>query len=97
MMQVGVGPSKAGMLLAFVLRAFTNFRVLSGLACAVVAAVAWTIALSRSDLSFAYPFMGLAIVLTLALSAVLLREHVTMWRWLGVLVVCVGLWIAARG
>jgi len=78
-------------------RAFTNPQVVGGLACAVVAAVCWMMALSRLNLSLAYPFMGLAIVLVLAMSPLLLGESVPALRWVGVLVVCLGLWLAAAG
>jgi uncharacterized membrane protein len=40
--------------------------------------------------------MGLAIVLVLALTPLVFGERVPLTRWLGVLVVCVGLWIASR-
>ena len=85
-----------GVMLHLVGRALTNWQVLGGLACAGVAAICWMLALSRLDLSLAYPFMGLAIVLVLAISPVILREQVSLMRWLGVLAVCLGLWLAAR-
>lgn len=53
-------------------------------------------ALSKCDLSFAYPFMALAIVLVLLLTPALFGEHVTAKQWLGVALVCAGLWIASR-
>lgn len=81
---------------AFVLQAFTRVPVLAGLCCSLLAAVTWVIALARAPLSFAYPFMSLAPVLTLALCGPLLQENVPWHRWLGVLLVCVGLVIAAR-
>ncbi len=96
MIEVGRGPTQAALLPQFVWRALTNLKVISGLACAVAAAVAWMIALSRTDLSLAYPFMGLAIVLVLALSPLLFGERVPVTRWLGALIVCVGLWVAAH-
>jgi multidrug transporter EmrE-like cation transporter len=96
MVEVGRSPAQAVLLPRFVLQALTNLKVIGGLACAVAAALAWMVALSRSDLSFAYPFMGLAIVLVLALSPLVFGERIPITRWLGVLVVCAGLWIAAR-
>ena len=95
-LEVGTSPTQVVMLPQFIWRALTNWKVLLGLACAVAAALSWIVAISRSDLSFAYPFMGLAIVLVLALSPWLLGETVPWTRWIGVLVVCLGLWLAAR-
>jgi len=83
--------------LAFFGRAATNLCILLGLASAVLAAGCWMGALAHADLSFAYPFMGLAIVLVLALSPLAFGEPVPTARWIGVLVVCAGLVIASRG
>jgi len=96
MLGVGGSPTQVAMLPQFIWRALTNLRVLFGLACAVAAALSWIVAISRSDLSFAYPFMGLAIVLVLALSGVLFGETVPITRWLGVVIVCLGLVVTAR-
>jgi uncharacterized membrane protein len=92
-MQVGSQTDSTAQL---VLRVLLNFKIVAGLACAVLAALSWMVALSRTDLSYAYPFMGLAIVLVLALTPMVLGERIPVCRWIGVLVVCVGLWIASR-
>ncbi len=81
---------------SLMLRALVCPWVILGLIAAVAAAAAWTVAISRCDLSFAYPFMGLAIVLVLLLTPLVFHEHVPLSRWIGVAVVCVGLWIASR-
>jgi drug/metabolite transporter (DMT)-like permease len=97
MLRVGASPTQMASWPQFLLRTLTNPGIVAGLACAVLAAVSWMVALSRSELSFAYPFMTLAIVLVLALSGLLFGERVSLVRWLGVAVVCLGLVIAARG
>jgi len=94
-LEIGTSPSHLALLPRFIWRVFTNLYVLIGLVCAVCAAVAWAVAVSRVYLSIAYPFMGLAIVLVLAFSGVMFGEVVSMGRWLGVLIVCVGLMVAA--
>ena len=92
---VTVGSMPAGdPIVRYVWHTLTNVSVMAGLACAVIAALTWMMALSKSALSFAYPFMGLAIVLVLALSPLLFGEKVPLVRWLGVLVVSAGLWLS---
>ena len=81
---------------AFLLDALTNIRIILGLASAVIAALTWIGAVSLSDISFAYPFMSLAIVLVLILSPIILGESVPVARWLGIALVCLGLLITAR-
>ncbi len=97
MLDVGASPAQFAMLPQFIWRAFTNLYVLAGFLCALLAAVSWIVAISRLDLSVAYPFLGLGIVLVLALSGIVFGEAVPGNRWLGVIIVCVGLIVAARG
>lgn len=96
MTQIGKAPADAGQLPLFFLKAIFKPANFLGLSSAVLAALCWMGALSRCDLSFAYPFMALAIVLVLALTPALFGEHVSAKQWIGVGIVCVGLWIASR-
>jgi multidrug transporter EmrE-like cation transporter len=95
--QVGSFPAALDGAPTFLLRALTNPGILLGLASAAIAAIAWIGAVSLTDISFAYPFMGLAIVLVLVLAPLVFGETVSLWRWLGVALVCLGITIAARG
>lgn len=54
-----------------------------GLAC-------WLIALVELDVSRAYPILSSSFVLTSILSALILEEHVTGYRWLGVGLISIG-------
>jgi multidrug transporter EmrE-like cation transporter len=93
---LGVIPTQAHEILPFIVRAYQNWKVIAGLAAAVLASVFWLGAVSRSNISFAYPFMGLAIVSVLVLSPLVFGESVPWTRWLGVGIVCLGIWIAAQ-
>lgn len=75
---------------------FLQPAVLAGLACAVIAALAWFPALMRLPISIAYPFMALPIVLVLLLAPLVFGERVTLYQWIGVFVVSFGLWLGAR-
>ncbi len=96
MLEVGKLPADLDALPEFFLRAFTNLKVVGGLAMAFMAASSWIGAVSMSDISFAYPFMSLTIVMVLALSGMLFGESVPTIRWIGVLIVCIGIFIASR-
>ena len=96
MVELGEAPND-GTLLGFVVLAFLNWKVIAGLGAAVLAAVSWMLALSKVDISFAYPFMASAIVFVLALSPYMFGEVVPWNRWAGVVLVCVGLIVAAQG
>lgn len=96
MLGVGKSPSELASMPGFVLSALTNPRVVLGLGCAVVAALTWIIAISRSDLSFAYPFMALGVVLVLLFSGIVFKETISLNRWIGVAIVCLGIVVASR-
>jgi multidrug transporter EmrE-like cation transporter len=96
MTQVGRAPNDIGQMPAFILRALFHPGSFFGLVFAFLAAFSWMAALSRCDLSFAYPFMSLAIVLVLTLTPWVFGEDVSARQWVGVSIVCVGLWIASR-
>ena len=61
---------------------------------AVLAYLASTIfyfyALSRTHLSWAYSIGGLSYIFTVLLAAFVLMEHVPLLRWLGVIVITIG-------
>lgn len=96
MLEIGTSPNSLDLLPQFVVRIFTNVWFIIGMAAAVLAALSWSFALSRSNLSFAYPFMASAIVLVLVFSGLLFKEQIPINRWLGVAVVCIGIFLASR-
>jgi len=99
-----VGMNKVGQLSASHLNQFGetlittlfNPYVFMGLFLYFVAALIWLIVLSRVDLSFAYPMMGLSYVMILIISGLALGEYVSFQRWLGALIICVGVFLIAR-
>jgi drug/metabolite transporter (DMT)-like permease len=82
--------------LAMVLRVLTNPLVAFGLGLYVLGAVAWLTVLSKVPLSFAYPILALGYAITPMLAWVLLGESVPSIRWVGVLVICVGVFFVSR-
>ncbi|MDQ3620347.1 MAG: hypothetical protein M3391_09505 [Actinomycetota bacterium] len=56
-----------------------------------VSAIFWLVVLSRVPLSVAYPFVGLSYILIVAFSRFVLDEGVPLLRWVGVIVVAVGI------
>jgi drug/metabolite transporter (DMT)-like permease len=74
----------------------TNPFVIIGLIIYVGGTVFWLTALSRVDLSYAYPFASLSYVVMLAASWLLFGENITSLRLLGTLVICVGVFLISR-
>jgi len=71
--------------------------IFSGFAAAFLASLAWMAAMTKFDLSHAYPFMSLNFVVVLLLSAWLLGEPLTISKTLGIALIVLGTVVAARG
>lgn len=71
--------------------------IFSGFAAAFLASLAWMAAMTKFDLSHAYPFMSLNFVVVLFLSVWLLGEPLTLSKALGIAMIVVGTVVAARG
>jgi len=74
----------------------TNLNVFFGLAIYLVGTVFWLAALSRVDLSFAYPFASFNYVVMLAASWMMFGEQITLNRLLGTLVIGIGVLLISR-
>lgn len=81
----------------FLLRLLLNPWIIGGLFAGFLAFLCWMAAMTKFELSYAYPFMSLAFVLVLRSSALLFHETVTMPKMLGILLIMAGIIIAGRG
>ncbi len=71
-------------------RALTNWALGVGVLCIAMAFVLFVALLSWTDLSFALPATALASAVNTVGARVLLNERVTVGRWAGTLLICVG-------
>ena len=78
------------------LRIFREPVVWGGLALFGISALFWMVALSRTSLSFAYPFAALTYVMILVFDWLVLREPVVALRWAGVAFIIAGLVLVSR-
>ncbi len=76
-----------------VVRALKEPRLWVGLILFGVSAVFWLVVLSRVRLSVAYPFVGVSYILIVAFARFVHNEHVPPLRWLGVVVIAIGITI----
>lgn len=81
----------------FLLLLLLDPAILSGFVAAFLAGLAWMAAVSKFDLSYAYPFLSLNFVLVLLLSAWLLGEPLTWQRAAGVALIVFGTILASQG
>jgi drug/metabolite transporter (DMT)-like permease len=67
-----------------------------GIALFGLSAIAWVAVLSRTSLSFAYPFVSLTYVLILSVDKFVLLESVPAVRWAGVALIVSGIVVISR-
>ena len=70
--------------------------IVAGLGCYVVSVVVWILALSRTEVSIAYPMLSIGYVLNALAAWYLFGEAVTPQRLAGIGVIVLGVFIVAR-
>jgi len=73
-----------------------NPPILGGLALYVVSVVFWILALSRVDVSIAYPMLSIGYIVSALAGWLLFSEAVSAARVAGIVVIIVGVWLVAR-
>lgn len=75
---------------------FLDPWLLSGFAAAFVASLFWMAAMTRFELSFAYPFMSLSFVLVFFLSVFIFGEAFTWGKVLGLALIIAGIIVTVK-
>ncbi|MBL7211226.1 MAG: EamA family transporter [Desulfobacteraceae bacterium] len=70
--------------------------VLAGLLCYVISVIVWLMALSRVDVSYAYPLLSVGYIATAFAGQIFFGETLGPVRWAGILVICVGVYLITR-
>ncbi len=71
-------------------------HILGGLTCYVISVVVWILALSRVQVSIAYPMLSLGYVVTSFIAWAFMGEAVNAMRLTGIAVIIVGVFLVAR-
>jgi multidrug transporter EmrE-like cation transporter len=74
-----------------------NPWIISSFLAAFLAALSWMAAMTKFNLSHAYPFMSLSFVLVLALSGLVFHEAVTLPKILGIILIMAGIVVGSQG
>jgi drug/metabolite transporter (DMT)-like permease len=87
--------SSNGSKLQYLATMFTDVLVLSGFASAVLAAICWILALERTEIGFAYPFMALSFVFVPLAAAFFFKEPISLGQTVGLFMIVAGVTISA--
>ena len=75
---------------------FTNPFILLGLASVGISSIFWLAALSKSDLSYAYPMISIGYIITAIASWIFFKENLTIIRMAGIFIICSGVFLMSR-
>ena len=70
--------------------------ILAGLACYLFSVAVWLLVLSRVEVSFAYPLLSIGYIVTAFAGSLFWNESVSITRWAGIIVICLGVWLITR-
>ena len=87
---------RAGNAVAIAGRLLLNLPIIAGLGCYVLSVVFWILALSRVEVSVAYPMLSLGYVVNALAAWWLFDENLSGTRIAGIGVILVGVWLVAR-
>jgi multidrug transporter EmrE-like cation transporter len=93
----GAMPAATADRIGFLIQLLFNPWVLSGLAAGLLAAVSWMAAMTKLELSHAYPFMSLAFIGVLVASALVFHEPVNAWKIGGLVLITLGIIVGSQG
>jgi multidrug transporter EmrE-like cation transporter len=76
--------------IGFLFNLLVNPWIIVGLFCAVIAALAWILAMTRLPLGVAYPMMSLTYPLVICGGWLLFRESLSQWQLMGAALILAG-------
>lgn len=94
-MSAGAAPELGYDKIIYLIKMVFNPWVLSGLIAAFMAGLSWIMAMSKLQLSYAYPFTSLTFVFVLIFSSLLFYEPITWQKIAGLMFVILGVSISA--
>jgi Integral membrane protein DUF6. len=96
MSQLGTLDISVAAIPSLIMRIILSPYIIVGLAIYFGGVFFWLLALNRADLSYVYPFASLSYVLITRASWLLLNESVPPMRWIGLVIICIGVMLVAR-
>jgi multidrug transporter EmrE-like cation transporter len=93
---IGTFAFTAGNLVPVGLKVASNPFIVGGLGCYAVSVVVWIMALSRVEVSLAYPMLSIGYVVNAVAAWYLFGEALTAQRMVGIGTIIVGVFLVAR-
>jgi undecaprenyl phosphate-alpha-L-ara4N flippase subunit ArnE len=81
---------------AYAVDILTNWWLLASGICLISATVLWGFILKHFEFSVAYPITAFAYVFGVVAAALIFHESIPLTRWLGVLIIMIGVYFVAK-
>lgn len=94
--QYGTLPEQFSEKIYFLFNLLLDPFIFSGFVSAISASFFWMAAMTKFDLSYAYPFMSLSFVFVFFLSALFFHESITLYKALGLVLIVAGILVSSR-
>ncbi len=86
-----VGSKDKTDLVSFYISLLFDYHLWLAVLCYGISFLIWLKLLTKLDITFARPFLGIGYVLTTILAIIILKEKVTIYRWIGIVLISSGL------
>ena len=93
---LGPMPAEPFQAAVYLLKALLDIYVISSFAAAFAASLSWMAAMTRFELTFAYPFMAATFAVVLICGWLLLGEAMTLNKVAGIGLIALALWVGSR-
>jgi multidrug transporter EmrE-like cation transporter len=77
-------------------KVIVNPFIVLGMLCYIFSISIWLLVLSRVEVSFAYPFLSIGYVMVTVMGYIFLNENISLYRVLGIVIICFGLIIMSK-
>lgn len=92
----GSFPEQLNLQLVYLGKALLDPYIISSFAAAFLASLTWIAALTKFDISYAYPFMSLSFLMVLVLGYFFFNEPITLFKIIGIVLILIGVYFASR-
>jgi len=83
--------------IVFLVKNLFDFWIITGFVGAFLAALAWMAAMTKLELSHAYPFMSITFPAVVILSGVFFHETISIYQYIGLFLIVTGVIVGSKG
>ncbi|TCS80577.1 EamA family transporter [Pectinatus cerevisiiphilus] len=83
-------------IITMIMKAAVNVYIYLGLLCYILSFVVWLMVLSRTEVSYAYPFLSIGYIIAAFVGYFYFGESMTLYKVGGIILICFGVFLLYR-